>query len=1166
MKQTMRYIVAMAAVLWMAIPQVKAQGLQEDHDPGIMYILRNEGIHIPFQEGNEWEITFTAIDTLGNEYYSPVGMEIKGGVDEDSTYVVMQTVDSIVMYQPKPVMQPGVFEITRDYFPYIAQVDSITTIHFNKNIPLPLPVVGQKVVCNIFEEPLRIGFIGTVLEINEGSTEIVMVCDPKVERIKEFYQHLIYSGGGGHSAEEAAMIREISKVRRIRRDVVVGEPISRVSNEYHEIVGGGDFSLETKPLTIAYTGTIVSGVTVGISGSATVGLKANVNMVAIDDEERGLIINMSITPSITAELKAAISRDIPIPGVGYTVESPYSPFNSKIKGSVGLYVHAEGSASLSSTISASAKLSFAYLYNPNKDDWNLSVGGKLNSFSWSGITLNLSAALGLRVGLMGEAKILSDEQKFETLANIVEVSGKAQFSLIDNFEETPEKLKSEYGKFATNNDVAISAVGARLSVQKKGASGVSFSNTLKINLLEWHAPLQPNTDMSVSKNIIKNEVVGDTRLNKLVLTEVEKTVLPSDALLYVYDVDKKDWESKTLLTSKEFFSKFDFTYDYYLKMGNTYTLYPVYDMAGINPMTDGAIAENLYIPYYMEMEKINVDNYETVGLKAKLCEAGVKVVKEKNGEVGFEYKTSTEEVWQNSAKGSIENGSIVGEIPNPGYDLAINHDVRSYLVVDGKKSYSEAVTFMPINRSTPILLDVSDIKYSSATFNAEVSEDIASKSYWKVGFEYENVSTGVKKEIEESAYGVIGIFSLNVNDLEPSTMYNVRAYTRIDGKDTRYYSVENKTFNTPAPIYDLEAETGYSTADGFYADLTATLLKKIYDNNKDLKFYVAKDKNKIAETDIKGIDVQNIVEIGDEMVISWRAKNLNSKTKYYYRVGAIYQDPVLGTSQEVGSEIEEFTTEDGLGITLSNATVKSNTATVEATVSQYIVDEVNRGNPYTIRFYYGTSSTKVKNRTSEFVEASISSTKVKATIKDLEEETKYYYAAVLYIIEEEGASEVKSFTTPTIFQVETKDAVVEDAMVTLKATISDAALAEMKSENYNTIYPAFDLVTKEHESDLKQGTASANVTRITDLTQDGVNISVDVYLEPGTEYCYRALIYVDGKEYYGSTKSFKTLDYDGGLIPLVRKYRTNASAPWVPIIVKPEERHLAIPLKELIKE
>ena len=89
MKRTMQYIVAMAAVLWMAIPQVKAQELKEDHDPGIMYVMRNEDMHIPFEEGNEWEITFTAIDTLGNEYYSPVGMEIKGGVDKDSIYVVM---------------------------------------------------------------------------------------------------------------------------------------------------------------------------------------------------------------------------------------------------------------------------------------------------------------------------------------------------------------------------------------------------------------------------------------------------------------------------------------------------------------------------------------------------------------------------------------------------------------------------------------------------------------------------------------------------------------------------------------------------------------------------------------------------------------------------------------------------------------------------------------------------------------------------------------------------------------------------------------------------------------------------------------------------------------------------------------------------------------------
>ena len=146
MKQTVKYIIAIATVLWMAIPQVKSQTVNEDFDPGIMYVMCNEGMNINFQEGNEWEITFTAIDTLGYKYGAPVGMELKGGVYGDSAYVLLQSIDSILMYQPEPVMQPGVFVITEDYFPYIAQVDSTTTIHFYADMPLDLPAKGQKVV------------------------------------------------------------------------------------------------------------------------------------------------------------------------------------------------------------------------------------------------------------------------------------------------------------------------------------------------------------------------------------------------------------------------------------------------------------------------------------------------------------------------------------------------------------------------------------------------------------------------------------------------------------------------------------------------------------------------------------------------------------------------------------------------------------------------------------------------------------------------------------------------------------------------------------------------------------------------------------------------------------------------------------------------------------
>lgn len=1165
MKRTMQYIVAMAAVLWMAMPQVKAQELKEDHDPGIMYVMRNEGMHIPFEEGNEWEITFTAIDTLGNEYYSPVGIEIKGGVDNDSTYVVMQTVDSILMYQPAPVMQPGVFVITEEYFPYIAQVDSNTTIHFNVGIPLALPVVGQKVVCNIFEEPLRVGFMGTVLEMNQSATEIIMVCDPKIERIKDFYQYLIYSGFGGRTTEGEQRVNEISRVQRVRRNTIVNAPAQRIQNEF-VAVKDPDFTLGPFSMAVSYGGELAPHVTASITGSIGMTVSGSVNVFTAVNEQKGMIINAGLSANLTGELAASVNKDIAIPRVGQTFESPWCPFNSSYKGTMGLYVNAKGKASLSTSFNlVGGKVSFAFLEDVETNETDIQLGFKFDRFEWKDkLAFTLAASIGLRVGISGKAEVCGDKYKFEQAMNLLEVGGTTKLDLIDlftgEFKETPEELKSVYRTFSSNNDAYLKALGGRIhhEVTRKG---FTYKNTASLDLFEYHLPLEPSSSSSKCKYAFKNESIGDTRKTTVELCSYEDSFFPADISLWTYDETKKEWHNKELLGETGILDGFSFVHDTYLKMGETYSLYPVYKMDLIYPMTDRAIAENVYVPYIINIKEPDL-KIETVTLKAELCEAAVSDMKE-NTEIGFEYKDVSEKKW--SKVEAVRNGrEITAEIPNPGYDFAYKHDVRAYYTIDGKTSYSEVLQFEPLSHRTPILEDVSEIRYSSATFSAEISATLSSEYGWLVGFEYENTTTGEKKTIEDNCKGTIGIFSLTATDLQPMTTYNVRAYTR--GGETKNYSRETKTFSTPAPIYDLNAKLGYSTADGFYADLTATILKNIYDNNQDLKFYVAKDKNKLAETDIKGLDVENITEVGDEMLISFKAKNLEQKTTYYFRVGAIYQDPEQGVSLEIGSETAQFKTDDGYGITLKDAVVKSNTATVEATVSQYIVDEVNRGNPYTIRFYYGTSSTKVKNRTSQFVEASISSTKVKATIKDLEEETKYYYAAVLYMIEEEGASEVKSFTTPTIFQIETKDAVVEDAMVTLKATISDAALAEMKSENYNTIYPAFDLVTKEHESDLKQGTASANVTRITDLTQDGVNISVDVYLEPGTEYCYRALIYVDGKEYYGATKSFKTLEYDGGLIPLVRKYRTNASAPWVPIVVKPEEKHLAIPLKELFKE
>lgn len=1179
MKRTMQYIVAMAAVLWMAIPQVKAQELKEDHDPGIMYVMRNEDMHIPFEEGNEWEITFTAIDTLGNEYYSPVGMEIKGGVDNDSIYVVMQTVDSILMYQPAPVMQPGVFVITEEYFPYIAQVDSNTTIHFNVGIPLALPVVGQKVVCNIFEEPLRVGFVGTVLEMNQSATEIVMVCDPKIERLKDFYQHIIYSGGGGRTEEYEEQVREISKVQRIRRGIVV-EPLRAKAEEVQD--WEADFKL-VEPLNLSFKKDFKAGPfdgEVGLNFSGEFGFKANVNVFVSGVEKRGIRFTTYIKPQGSFEVKVGGNAALPIPGVGWTIQDISCPFSTSLdNGLAGLYLYAEGSIALNVSLGYSEfKGNFSYLENPETEEYEFARGGSVSGPEWDNITLTLAALAAFRAGVEAEAKAFGHDVSVKLYINLIEASGQLKMTLVDaggNDNPSIEDLLNAYKSYDNDNYVKIST-GVRAGFEIKKDSKDEDSNgpyvdsnvgvTLEHDYMSWQASPSPSIDRESPLNECKilSSYSGNDREAEIAVRGATPSLMPADFYMWAYDVNSKEWYSKTkigkigcleTLTGQK--GKIP------LRMGRTYDLYPVYDLVAVSDnISDGVFKQGVYVPYYVEIRDPIMENHETVTLKAQICKAATDDMDE-NTVIGFEYKESTSDTWTNVVA-ELDGQNLSAVIENPGYEIAYNHQVRAYYKKDNKTSYSDVKTFTPLDSRTPITLDATEVSYSSATLNAEISADLSGQEHWLVGFEYENTATGVVKTIEGNCAGIIGIFSLTATELEPSTTYTVKAYARIS--DSKRYSKESKTFTTPAPIYDLKAEAGYNTEDKFYATLTATVLKRIYDNHQDMKFYVAKDKNKLAETDITGLDVQDILEIDDEMLVSFKAKELEQNTTYYYRVGTIYYDQELGTSKEITSETAQFKTSDGYGITLKDAVVKSNTATVEATVSQYIVDEVNRGNPYTIRFYYDTSSSKVKNRTSQFVEASISSTKVKATIKDLEEETKYYYAAVLYMIEEKGASEVKSFTTPTIFQIETKDAVVEDAMVTLKATISDAALAEMKSENYNTIYAAFDLVTKEHESDLKQGTASANVTRITDLTQDGVNISVDVYLEPGTEYCYRALIYVDGKEYYGATKTFKTLEYDGGLIPLVRKYRPDASAPWVPIVVKPEEKHLATPLKELIKE
>lgn len=1172
MKRTMLYLVAMAAALWMAMPQVKAQGVQEDFDPGIMYIMRNEGIHIPFEEGNEWEITFTTLDTLGNEYYSPVGMEIKGGVNEDSTYVVMQTVDSILMYQPEPKMQPGVFVITEEYFPYIAQVDSNTTIHFFGDIPLPLPIVGQKVVCNIFKEPLRVGFMGTVLQIDTKSTEVVMVCDPKVERLKDFYQQVIYSGGGGRTSESEEYVREISKAQRIRRGVIV-EPL-RAPTEIDDpdIVFSDELFVNFKKEIVK------NHLSVGLNISGPVSFKAVVNVFVSGEEKRGLNMSFEVAPKGNAEIKAEAKIDVPIPGVGLNLEKD-APFNTNLKGTVGVYVHAEGSATFNlGGIGISAKAHMSYLENVETGKYEFEKSGRTTEVNIEDISVTLAAAAALRAGIEAEAELCGcASSAFNLYVNIPEISGQIKMTFTDwgeSKEPTPEDLLKAYKSFGDDNFAKI-AVGLRGGFEAKVGNDYAETGvkaTLETDFWSAQANFAPELDKSdpqFGKYTFLEETVGVDRPTQISIDSYLLSLAWADIYVWAYDTESKNWYTKKQFGEVGTLGSFNITDKINLKMGRTYDLYPVYDITLCNDdISDVVFAQNIYVPYLIKMHEVNVNDFETLTFEATPCTQAIEAANNSmNATWGFEYKQATEKEWTQVEVELIE-GKLSAKVPVP-KTISLKYSARAFLKLDNKYSYSSSKDFELLDHYTPITGEVINIKYSSATFTAELSNALSESYGHIVGFEYENIVTKEKKTIEGPHRGTIGLFELTAEDLEPSTTYTVRAYSRIEDTSIQDYSKETKTFTTPAPIYDLKAKKGVDMETGIYAELTATVLKSIYDNCSDLKFHVAESESELGKTEMCGIDKEEAVVIDDEVIITYRAEGLEPGKSYYYNVMGTYVDNEVGVSIPLESVTERFSTDDAYDITLGSATLESMTAKLKGTVSEYFLYEITHGIAYTARFYYGKSQSSVKNRNSDKQAVSISSKDIQTTITGLEPESKYYYMLAVESDFDENevyTSEIKSFTTPALFQIETNEAVVEDAMVTLKATISESALAEMESDSYNTIFAAFDLVTDEHKSELTKGTASEHVSRITDITRTGTSLSVDVYLEPGTTYHYRALIYVDGKEYYGSTKSFTTLEYDGGLIPLVRKYRTNASAPWLPIIVKPEERHLAIPLKELIKE
>ena len=1121
-------MVAMAAALWMALPQVKAQTVNLDFDPGIMYVKRNEGMHISFQEGNEWEITFTALDTLGNEYYSPVGMELKGGVYGDSTYVVLQTIDSILMYQPEPVMQAGVFVITEEYFPYIAQVDSNTTIHFYADVPLPLPAEGQKVVCNTFKEPLRLGFMGTVLEKRREGNVIVMVCDPTVERIRDFYQEFIYCGKGGETKEETEARERIERTHRMRRGVVV-----RAAEEEEPSIDDPDIELSidinlfgkdlpfpsnapdktleeiTKKVTGKGEGKFDAGIT--LTGTA----KGLLTIIADQkDEKVGIEVSLEGKLSGKASVSGSVQGAVPL-RFGKAV-SKKLPLNSEALLAAGFFLRGQAEVSISSSVECSATGYLALQYD-EEQGWHIRTNGSSSMGDMAGLKGELSGMAAYTLGVLGKGQILN--KKYDADIGLyldgINLEGKITADLNSNIkEDSPKDLYTQYKTYSGGNHlVRSSQVAAEVSTKIKDKDR-KLGGKIVIAQVEYNFAPEISGESVVAVDDLEQQNKVSVRVKNNGMS-----LWAADVELWIYDEDEKAWAKKVVLGKMGALddSDFDFTANLELEKGHTYTFCPVYKPINTNMhISDKAISENWYVPYNVTMPEPELDKHRTVTLRATHEVAHIP-----GARAGFLYTDKMTDKGQiKEIEPSLEiDGTIEAEIDMPVTDFT----VQAFVEVDGKRSYSELHKLTPLTDETPIILPTTDVTYNSATFNMRLCVGFDEYLNFLPEFEYTAEGDNTPQTIAVDTKNIKdGVASVKVEGLNVMTNYTVKAIVRYAG--STYESQKTDKFTTSSPIDNIEVTPSYTSAK-----FSAMVMEEYDVENVTVKLFLAKDKKLNNPMEIQ----TELEEEFEGIVATCDVEDLEMDETYYYKI----EVRKLAEKEVYYSDVLQFNTLNGLSATISKPIVKSTSATLRGKTTDYVLNAIKEGKAYSGRFYFSKSKSSVTNRKSDYVDVTITKADITAEIEGLTSETKYYCMLALELDGENvNNSEIISFTTPDPYDVTTLDAVVEDATVTLAGELTLEAYDEIKSDQYNTIYAGFEYaLTKEAlMSDTKEG-----VTRLLEVSLEKSETDAlfhhTLEFDPGSLYYYRAFIYVDGKDYPANIKTFQTLEYDGDLIPLAKK-------------------------------
>ena len=172
------------------------------------YIYRNDGNFNAFFREEIDSIAYSNYDLdslLNDDIVTQVVFT------EDSVYrIPLEAIDSVSFVQPETEYKVNVMRMNEPWLPFIVAVGD-NTITFGSNTPSEyLPVVGQVMVAETFEEPFTLGFSGRVIQVDTTSDGIV--CTVEEVSLSDIYDHIVsvgVSSSYGESEVKGDMPRRI---------------------------------------------------------------------------------------------------------------------------------------------------------------------------------------------------------------------------------------------------------------------------------------------------------------------------------------------------------------------------------------------------------------------------------------------------------------------------------------------------------------------------------------------------------------------------------------------------------------------------------------------------------------------------------------------------------------------------------------------------------------------------------------------------------------------------------------------------------------------------------------------------------------------------------------------------------------------------------------------